>query len=64
MLIVKMNPHVYPCSSEMALTIPTRCVSLEQTRQHHFDINLTCSRHGIAEELFTWRLAMITFTNY
>jgi hypothetical protein len=39
----------------MALNIPTMCVSLEQTRQHHFDISLTCSRHGIAEEFFTWR---------
>ena len=39
----------------MALTIPTKYVSLEQTRQHHFEINLTSSRHGIAEELFTWR---------
>jgi hypothetical protein len=39
----------------MALKIPTKCVSLEQPRQHHFDINLTCSRHGIAKELFTWR---------
>jgi hypothetical protein len=28
---------------------------LEQTEQHHFDINLTWSRHGITEELFTWR---------
>ena len=34
----------------MALKIPTKCVGLEQTRQHHFDINLTCSRHGIAED--------------
>jgi hypothetical protein len=43
------------CPVEMALKIPTKCVSLEQTGQHHFDINLTCSRHGIAEEFFTWR---------
>jgi hypothetical protein len=35
------NPHVYPRSSETALKIPTKCVSLEQTRQHHFDISLT-----------------------
>ena len=35
----------------MALNIPTKYVSLEQTRQRHFDINLTCSRHGIAGEL-------------
>jgi hypothetical protein len=33
----------------MALTIPTKCVSLEKTRQHHFEINLTSSRHGIAD---------------
>jgi len=39
----------------MALKIPTKCVSLEQSGHHHFDINLTCSRNGIAEELFTWR---------
>ena len=39
----------------MVLIIPTKRVSLEQTRQHHFEINLTSSRHGIAEEFFTWR---------
>ena len=37
----------------MALKIQTKCVSLEQTRQYHFDISLTCSRHGIAEEFFS-----------
>jgi hypothetical protein len=52
--VIMWRSVVYLQSSEMALKIPTKCVSLEQTGQHHFDINLTCSRHGIAEELFTW----------
>ena len=46
----------------MALTIPNKCVSLELTRQHHFNINLTCSLHGIAEELFQRRSCIYVVT--
>ena len=58
-----MKPHVYPRSSEMALQIPTKCVILEQSGHYHFDINLTCTSHGIAEQLFSWRKAKFTLTN-
>ena len=47
----------------MALQIPTKCVILEQSGHYHFDINLTCTSHGIAEQLFSWRKAKFTLTN-